>query len=286
MSRHGIDFQVIRALLFGICLVLPTVAATTPEPCAVDSGVSNCSVVAGDSGLFVRASSLLGGEFLATATTGGVIQLGLQSFAVYSFDADEYIDVTLNSATQDAATRTIEVQFTETFSSAIRATAIFTLSDVGDTTVIDQSFTFLSLVPLGSSASGRFYIVTDYDLKGDFIDETVNASPGGLTITQTDGSTTATQEVLGPVPDAFDIGVFPELSGPILNDVFVNLPGRSTAAGPDDFQHALSWDRDLFSGTSITVTIQQTITTVPEPAGASATALLTLAMIAQRRKGG
>ena len=170
---------------------------------------------------------------------------------------------------------------TETFSSALRATAVFTLSDTGDTTVVDQSFSFLNLVPF--LIRGRFYVLTDFDLDGDFIDATVNSIAGGTTITQTDGETTGIQQVTGVAPDAFDVGIFPQISNPLLRDeIFINLAGRTTAAGPADFQHALSWDRSLSPTQSFSLALQQSIT-VPEPAQAWAAALLALALVARAR---
>jgi hypothetical protein len=284
MRDERIDFQWI-ALAAVVFLLAPTGPAhAVPVPCPVEQGASSCGVSAGDSAVVVRASSLNGGELAVSVGAAGIVQLPLHAFTIYSFDEDEYIDVVLDSATEDDATGTIRVQFTEAFSSAIRATAVFTLSDLGDTTIIDESFTFLSLLPSGFFADGRFYVVTDYDLDNDFVNDSVIASAGGLTITQTEGTTTAVQQVTGPAPNGFDVALFPDLSGPILQgDTLVTLAGRTTAAGPDDFQHALSWDRNLGSGQSFTATLQQTITTVPEPAHALAVALATIAAVRRRR---
>lgn len=268
-------------------LAVPRFASAAPQACGVDSdGRAACSVVAGDAELSTLASSFDGGEFLAIATIGDAPpSFSFQGFSIYSFDESEYIDVRLDSATEDPVTRTIVVQFTEAFANALRATAVFTLNDSGETTVIDQTYTFLSMVPPGFSASGRFYIVTDYDLNGDEIDDTVQSSPGGLSITQTEGSTTATQQIISPVPDGFEVAVYPELNDTVLNDVFVNLSGATTVPGPDDFQYAVSWDRNLASGQSITATVRQTIT-VPEPMWAWqwAACLLALSAIARRRR--
>jgi len=264
-----------------VLALAPTLAAAVP--CSVEmDGRSICFVSRGDSSVTVFASSLNGGEFELLASAGDRTQM-IQYFKIYSFDLNEYIDVILDSATEDAATGQIVVQFTEAFASAIRATAVVTLDDQGMTTVLDESFTFLSQVPLFESASGRFYIITDYDLDGDFTDETVLASPGGLSITQTDGATTSTQQVFDPAPSAFDVAIYPQLSEPIIaQEQLVALAGRQSAAGPADFQYAVSYDRSLASGASITATMRQTIT-VPEPAALflSAASLVTLAAIAR-----
>lgn len=167
-------------------------------PCPVSNLVSVCQVTAGDSVLEVRATSSDGGAVGIGLSIGGVTDLPFEAFKVYSFDADDFIDVVVESATQDAAARQIRVQVRESESNAIRAVGVFALDDAGATTVLEETFTFTNLLP--QTVNGRFYVISDFDLGGDAADDAIAVTLAGTRIDQSDGPDAALLEVTSNAP--------------------------------------------------------------------------------------
>lgn len=265
-----------------LALAAPRVGAA-PAPCPSSGGISYCAVEAGSAMLEVLATSLDGGAADAVLTVDDEEQLALQAFKIYSFDAAEFIDVVLDSATEDPSTDTIRVQFTEV-AGAVRVTGQFSLREEAGATVVDETITFLSQVPTNQSISGRFYVITDFDLRGDPLDDTIAVSQAGARIEQTDRGGSGLWEVLSPAPDDWDVApccLFYDL----LFDELVPLVNRTTVPGPDDFHAALSWDRVIPGGQSVVLTMRKTVV-VPEPASGAGAAALALALVARRRRGG
>lgn len=253
-------------------------------PCPVSSGVAICQVGDGDSVLEVRATSLSGGAVSTTLRIGGVLDLPFEAFKVYSFDDDDFIDVVVESATQDAAAFQIRVQVRESASSAIRAVGVLTLDDTGSSSIVEETITFTNLV--SQPVYGRFYVITDLDLGGDASDDTIAVSLSGTRIEQTDGATHAVLETTGDPPDAWDVAPCCELSDIATVPEYRNLLDRNGVAGPADFQAAWSWDRQIAVGGNAIAAVRKTVT-VPEPIAAAtrAAALAALLAVASRRRG-
>lgn len=252
--------------------------------CPVEDGHALCEILDGDVQLEVDATSLDGGSATASMRTGGGLDLPFEAFELYSFADAEFIDAELDSAAADVVSRTIRVQFTEASIGSITTIGLFTVTDQGDTSVLEESITVQSNV--SAPVAGRLYVVTDFDLNGDAVDDAISASAGGARIEQGDAGTVATVEVTGEPPDGFDVAPCCALQGIATSDVFTDLAGHTSVAGPDDFQSALSWDRQIGAGQSVTFTLRKTLT-LPEPgAGAlgAAAGLALRALSARRRR--
>ncbi len=254
--------RTLGAVLFVASLFGAPSAGAVAQPCPDSTsraGFKECIVEDGDTLLSVVATSLDGGDLFAQMSAGGQVQLVLQGFAIYSFDQVEFIDVLLNSATMDPQTRTIVIQFSEAFANALQITVTYRLSDEGELSTLDEDVSLRSTPPSPvAQISGRLYAMTDFDLGGDMSDETVNASLGGTLITQVDGGTTATQEVIGAAPTGFEVAQVPQLD-PIFADVLLELNGTTSVPGPGNFQFALSWDRQIPTGQTFNVSLRKTV---------------------------
>jgi hypothetical protein len=279
-SRMGGRLRRIARCCAGVLLLLgiASESGAVPVACPESAGSSLCQLDVGDTTLFVTATSLGGGGLTVRLRIGDEYQLFREVFKIYSFDDAEFIDVALLSATQDVQASTIEVSFREDGAGAVDASVSFQLTAAGGTNEIDESLSITAGpgLPSGVAASGRLYVLTDYDL-GDFAtdDDSVTATAGGSLITQTDGMITGTQEVIGPAPTAFEVAFCCDLD-PLLLDLFLDLDGTSALSGPDDFQFAVSWDRAISDSAPFSATVRKTIT-APEP---SATALQVSALLA------
>lgn len=249
-----------------VLMLVARVGLAAPVDCPVTDGVSTCVVTVGSATLSIEATSLSGGALVSAVEIDGESQLARQTFSIFSFDDTEFIDALLISATADAATNEIEVLFREAFASAVDIGGRFTLSQTGETTVLDESIEIVAGpgLPPGVVAEGRIYAISDFDLAGSPTDASILATEGGTVVTQTDGGTTATVEVLSGPPTAHQVAVCCSLED-ILDDVPLTLDGTSSVPGPDDFQQALSWDRSISTTTPFTATLRKTVE-VPEPA--------------------
>lgn len=279
----------IRHLPLGVGMALMFVTRlglAAPIACPSNAGISTCVVAVGSATLSIEATSLDGGSAQAAIEIDGIPQLTAQSFAVFSFEDNEFIDASLLSATADAATNEIELRFSEAFANAVDFVGRFTLSQTGDTTVLDESVEVVAGpgLPPGVAAGGRIYVLSDFDLEGTPIDASILATAGGTVVTQTEGGTTATVEVLSDPPSAHQIAVCCTLDN-ILDDVPVVLDGTNSVPGPGDFQQALSWDRSISTATPFTATLRKTVQ-VPEPARltGSLAAGITLVVLAIGRR--
>jgi len=280
-----------RSLWLGATMAWITASGTVSQeaaaalvPCPLASGVATCQVGDGDSVLEVRATSLSGGAVSTVLRIGGVADLPFETFKVYSFDVDDFIDVVVESAMQDAAARQIRVQVREVESSAIRAVGVVTLDDTGPSSIIEETITFTNL--LAVPVNGRFYVITDLDLNGDAPDDTIAVSLAGTRIEQADGTTRAVIETTGDPPDAWDVAPCCDLSDIATGPVYRSLDDRTSVPGPADFQAAWSWDRQIGVGKSAVAAVRKTVT-VPEPiaAATSAASLAALLAIGSRRRG-
>ncbi|MBW2271965.1 MAG: PEP-CTERM sorting domain-containing protein, partial [Deltaproteobacteria bacterium] len=63
----------------------------------------------------------------------------------------------------------------------------------------------------------------------------------------------------------------------------ITLNDTRSVPGPDEFEFAVSWDENLSAGQSFTATLRQTVR-VPEPAGSALVALVSLVVLARRRR--
>ncbi len=274
----------------GIGLVgSPRTALAVPAPCPASAGVSTCTVTVGAATLSIEATSIEGGSAVVRIDIDGVTQLAAQAFSVFSFEDAEFIDAVLLSATADPASKQIVLEFREAFFGAVDFTGRFTLSQIGDETILDESIEIVAGpgLPFGESAGGRIYAVSDFDLDGTPVDVSAVATAGGTLFTQTDGATMATIEVLSAPPTARQVAPCCVLED-ILADVPLDLDGTDSVPGPGNFQHALSWDRSISTATPFTATLRKTIL-VPEPAALSnglATAATLLVLGVHRRRRG
>lgn len=264
-------------------LIAPGPASAAPMNCPLDQGFSVCTIIDGNTALEVRASSLGGGQLLVTEfQLDGVNQIGLGSvegFAIYDLIGGGIADSTLDFATADPVTRTIQAQFTG-INGAFQVDAAFTLTGAETSATLDEAFTVTSFV---DGLMGRVYAVTDFDIDASTLDDSISSTNDGAVMTQVDGDYSATVEVVsGPLPDGFEVAVCCNL----LDIVFANTPlvlsGATSAPGPDDFLAALSWDRALDTGQNFQVSLRKTV--VPEPAHALFAAAGTLLSLALARR--
>jgi hypothetical protein len=267
-----------------LCLALlgaASGAAAAPVACPVDvMGNANCVVSDDFSDLLVRATSNAGGSATVRMATGDVIDLFAQEFEVYSLEDEIFIPLELESATEDDDTSTIRVQFAEATAGAITVIGTFVLTGQGTTSIVDESFTIVSNAPATEQGTGRFYLVTDFDLNQGSEDDAVTASSDGMRIEQVDDGTLGIVEVTGIPPDAFDVAVCCDLSSITDQNLAFELQNRTSALGPADLQSALSWDPTLSGGESVSFTVRKTVT-VAEP-GASVLGLAALLALRAR----
>lgn len=261
---------------------LPQPGRAAPTACFSSGGVSTCYLEDGASAVEVQASSLDGGWITIEVGRDGIFDLPFQSFKVYSFDDAEFIDAVLESATEDPVTRQIRVQFRESNSNAVRIVGDLTLTENGSATVLDETISVTNLVP--EAVSGRLYAITDFDLDFDTVDDTINVTQSGTRIEQVDGAVTGILEVTGSAPTDWDVAPCCTLGQIATDDLFFELQGRNTVAGPADFQAAWSWDRVIGVGQTVSFGIRKTL--VPEPgAGVGAgAAIASLAALAGARR--
>jgi hypothetical protein len=213
--------------------------------------------------------------------TGGVWDLYSEIYKIYSFDVNDFIDVGLDSATVDTATRTIRLQFTQTWpeNAAVTVIGTITLTDLGEVSQLDESITLKSNV--GQTVSGRLYVVTDFDVDGTQNGDSATVAQGGARIEQIEGSTVAVIETTGAPPDAFDVAPCCLLGNNMVNDVFTNLAKHTSVLGPADIQSALSWDRVIGAGQSASVSLRKTVD-VPEPGALALGATVGFCLLALR----
>ena len=255
-------------------------AGAVPTTCPSDAGTSTCEVTVGNTTVIVEA----GDEYLAVFswTIAGVEQLYLEQFPILDVLAipQKGFDLLFASATADDATATIEAQFMEA-QGIFHETATFTLTATPDGAVLDES---IALDSLTKTRATRLYAVTDFDLDGTSLDESIQASAGGGLIVQTDGSVTAVSEAGNPPPDAFQVAKSATLADLGSGTTFFPLDGTASVPGFDDFAFAVSWDRTLGSGDALSVALRRQIT-VPEPtlAACAAASVLTLLALRARR---
>lgn len=284
MRRRRVSRGVQGLLAGAIAMaLLPQPGNAAPTACFSSGGVSTCDLEDGASAVEVQASSLDGGWIIIRVARDGIFDLPFQSFKVYSFDDDEFIDAVLESATEDPVTRQIRVQFRESNSNAVRIVGVLTLTEDGNTTVLDETISVTNLVP--EVVSGRLYAITDFDLDFDALDDTITVTQSGTRIEQVDGGVTGILEVTGSAPTDWDVAPCCTLSQIATDGFFFDLQGRNTVAGPADFQAAWSWDRVIGVGQTVSFGIRKTL--VPEPgtgaAAVAAIACLTALAGARRR---
>jgi hypothetical protein len=262
--------------------VLPQAGGAAPTACSSSGGVSTCYLADGSSAVEVQASSLDGGFIIIGVGRDGIFDLPFQSFKVYSFDDAEFIDAVLESATEDPVTRQIRVQFRESNSNAVRIVGALTLTENGNTTVLDETISVTNLV--SAAVSGRLYAITDFDLDFDVLDDTITVTQSGTRIEQVDGGVTGILEVTGSAPTDWDVAPCCTLSQIATDSLFFELQGRNTVAGPADFQAAWSWDRVIGVGQTVSFGIRKTL--VPEPGAgvAAGAAIASLAAVAGARR--
>ena len=267
--------RVVGAGALPAALALAAAAGATPAPCPMVGGSSRCELTLGGSYLRVDGSSQDGGPLLVFDWfVDGVSQLFYESFVVVDLQDLFGVEMVLESATIDPDAGVIATQLRDE-TDALRASALFQLTDLPDGSMVDEVLVVQSRV---ATVDGRLYVIHDFDLDDDAVDDTIAASPDGSHITQADENTTATISVLaGPVPDAFAVAPCCALDDIVTGSLYFDLGDKAFVPGPDDFQSGMSWDRTLGAGQSFSVTLRKRIT-IPEPAGAVATAgaLLTL----------
>jgi hypothetical protein len=252
---------------------LPVGAWAAPTVCPSDAGIYTCVVQDGDSTLAVMATSLNGGWVYASMSRGAAEVLPIEGFRIWSFDDSSFLDVVLESATQDPVTRQIRIQFLEANDNAVRAVGTTTLSEQGDATVIDEGISVQNLLPF--AVAGRLYVVTDFDLASDALDDSIAVSQSGTRIEQQHGTASALLEVTGDPPTSWDVAACCSLSDILSGYGLVTLLDRTGVPGPADFQAAWAWDRQIGIGQTVAIAVRKTY--VPEP---SATALGGMAAVA------
>jgi hypothetical protein len=251
----------VAALLAWACLS-GVDAAAAPVDCPASSGTSTCFLTVGDSQVLVGATD--DGNLLLVDSwrVGGVEQLYYQGFTVRLFTDFGPPSVLLEEASLDAETGTIVVSYFES-ASGLRTSVTFVVSDAPGISQIEETVVVESL---SASVPMRLYVVNDFDLAGSRSDELGVSSTDGASFVQSDAGTEAHVEVLSPVASAFQVDDSFLLNTIIEFDQTHVLDGTTQIQGPADIRHALSWDRTLGPGQSLTAALVKTIT-VPEPEG-------------------
>jgi hypothetical protein len=286
------------AVIVTALLACPAIAWAAPEPCPQDPdsipGFFVCTVVDGDSELIAGVTTF---SFFPThldrieLSTGPDVReirrLVYQKLPIWDFGEGAYLVGTLDSYTQDPDTKKIELVMSGPVSNPVQVTITFTLSDLGATTVIDESVSIFN--PGATQRSLRLLAISDWVLLGfSNSDDSVQATPDGGLITQrrveekplTATPVTATQEATNPLPDAFQVNVCCALDDALEAGQLITLNGTPTVPGPNDFEYGVSWDENVGSGQTFDVSLRKTVT-VPEPAAflLALGALLTLAVL-------
>ena len=275
-------------------------ANAAPQICPLDSGdvcssplrvnTKLCSVSDGGATLALCAGSQDDELEVIVWSTEGVSDLSWE--APFLFDLippHDPVTFDLVSAIQDPATGTIVAIFTEASAGLLTITETFDLNETpGGSEILETAV----LNPRVPGLSGRFFILTDFDLNEDSTNDSAVIT-GGNTLTQTEtdmrpiqmASVTGTVEVLSPVPDAFQVATFGVMSIPLYSNVLITLDGTATVPGPADFEAAFSWDETLTVGSPTVISLKKTIA-VPEPAAAllRVSVLVALAALALRRR--
>jgi hypothetical protein len=229
--------------------------------CPLAGTIQTCSVSVGNSTLTVVAEEeeLIGLSWQA----GGQQQLTVQDFRIFERNTGVETEDTLRVAQFDAAAGQIVVEYQQ--DGIFNGAGIFVLTDDGTTATVDQNIVITSLA--SETLETRFFSYTDYDLNGD-TDDDAAFDTGGTKLTQSDGGTVATSEILsGPAPDAFQIAFFPTLFDELILPVSTLTLDNSTAGpGVGNYEHAFSWDVDLAPAGTFEIDIRGTVTPVPIPA--------------------
>lgn len=246
--------SVIAALLFS-----PSTQAALMD-CPVSGTITTCSVSVGVSTLTILAEEeeLIGVSW----GTGGTNQLTVQDFRIFDRNTGAETNDTLRLAQFDPATGQIIVEYQQ--DGVFNGRGDFLLSDDGMTSVVDQNIVITSLADFTLEA--RFFSYTNYDINGD-ADDDAAFDTGGTKLTQSDGITVATSEIVGgPAPDAFQIAFFPTLFDELILPVTsLTLDDSTAGPGVGDYEHAFSWDVDIAPSAQFEIDIQGTISPVPLP---------------------
>ena len=261
------------AAVLAIGLLSARGALAAPQTCPSTSGTSRCEVATGDTDVVVLADADGSRLLVDSWSVGGVSQLAYEGVTL-RLSSSQTLNVTLEEASVDPATGAIFLSYLES-GNHVRLTATFAVSDSGPISRLDET---LSVTSLSQSVSLRLYVVTDFDLDGSSTDDSAVSSADGIVFMQEDGGMTGQVVVVSPPPDAFQVDVCCELGAIIDQDATFDLSGATYAAGPDNFQHALSWDRTLGAGLTLTTVLRKTIA-VPEPAAGLGAAVAILALL-------
>jgi hypothetical protein len=233
--------------------------SSCPEEVIIGFTFATCELADGDTVLRVSATSAFGGDLLVSMDVGGTGELASQSFFLFDRDAEPPpLDLVLESATFDTATREIAVAFTA--GGGLSFDVLFALSDLGVESRVEETVTVSS--SLTETVATRLYITGDFDLSGTASNDHATAV-GGHTIRLTDPNTVTagTFEVTAGEPaDAFQVSeCCLEITDALISGTLIHL-ANTVAPGPADLEGAFSWDKTFaFDGDSFQTTVRKTV---------------------------
>lgn len=271
----------LESILSGALLLAGSVATAAPTACPLDGAQSECTVLVGGTQVEIDASSIGSGALeVFDWIIDGTAQLYIEAFEFRTLGPLAVMPLTLQSATVDAATRTVVASYIETGMGRAGVTATFVISDDGYRSRIGETIVVHAFAPV----SFRLYTVHDFNLAGTSTDGTAVANANGTLITQVGGATTATVEVIaGSAPNAVEVARCCDLEDIYMSDLSPTLNGALTATPDGDLEAATSWDRTLATGQEFALTLRKTITT-PEPSEAAEGAAAFFGFVALARR--
>jgi hypothetical protein len=231
-----------------------------PVATLVDKDSSASFDLGGDSGMY-------------TWTIGDVEHMARQWFwfRVGSSGPEESIDALggefhgTTDTNWDGDHETLYVRYED---SRLRAeiTFILTGAEAGNpTSDIAESIRLTNL--MATPLDLHFFQLCDFDLGGTITDESVRIV-GGNTAQQTDVGFYASETVLTPSPDHFQVGYVPDILSSLNDGTPTTLSDFGGSTGPGNLSWAFEWDTTLgASGSpSSTLLISKDKQIVPEPA--------------------